>query len=323
MGRTPDFFLVGAPKSGTTAMHEYLSAHPDVFVPERKEPHHFGQDIRSPRFLNDRREYLALFDKARNEKAVGEASVWYMASTKAAGEIAAFEPNARILVMLRNPVELVRSLHNHNVANGIEDITDLAVALDAGTARFEERVVGRPAIAQFLDYIPIGHFADQIARFQAAFPPEQIHVVIYEEFARDPGAAYESVLRFLGVDPTFRPTFERVNAARRSRSAMLARWLHAPPPGLQRVMRTIVPGAVRRRLWHRGVKRALTRANSQAAVALPMSEAVRRRLHAEYADDVRRTATLIGRPDLVPLWGYEDAAPEAAPAGRTPAGARG
>lgn len=321
MARTPTFFLVGAPKSGTTAMHEYLGAHPDVFVPERKEPHHFGQDIRSPRFLNERREYLALFDRARDEKVVGEASVWYLASTNAAQEIAAFEPRARILAMLRDPVELVRSLHSFNVANGIEDITDLGVALDAGTKRFESRIVGRPAIPEFLDYTPIGHFADQLARFQAVFPPEQIHVVIYEEFADDPAAAYEGVLRFLGVDPTFRPSFERVNAARRSRSPTLARWLHAPPPRLQRVMRSIVPGPIRRRLWHRGLKRALTRANTEHASALPMSPAVRARLRAEYADDVRRTARLIGRPDLVRIWGYEDAAPEAVQVERSPVGA--
>lgn len=312
MGRRPNFFLVGAPKSGTTAMHRYLSAHPDVFMPDRKEPHHFGRDIRSQRFVNDRRDYLALFDKARDETAVGEASVWYMASTAAAAEIAEFEPGARILVMLRNPAELVRSLHNHNIANGIEDITDLAVALDAGTARFEKRIAGRPAIGWFLDYLRIGHFADQIARFQAAFPPEQIHVVIYEEFANDPAAAFEGVLRFIGVDGAFRPTFARVNAARRSRSATLARWLHAPPPRLQRVMRAIVPTVVRRQLWHRSVRRALTQVNTFAGTVLPVSDAVRERLRAEYSDDVRRTAALIGRPDLVRLWGYEDEAAEAA-----------
>jgi hypothetical protein len=321
MVRTPTFFLVGAPKCGTTAMHEYLGAHPDVFVPERKEPHHFGQDIRSPRFLNERHEYLALFEKARDEKAVGEASVWYLASTRAAAEIAAFEPQAKILVMLRDPVELVRSLHSFNVANGIEDITDLGVALDAGTKRFETRIVGRPAIPEFLDYTPIGHFADQLARFQAVFPPDQIHVVIYEEFARDPATAYRGVLEFLGVGPTFRPAFERVNAARRSRSTTLARWLHAPPPRLQRVLRSVVPGGIRRRVWHRGLKRALTRANTEPATALPMSPAVRARLRAEYADDVRRTARLIDRPDLVRLWGYEDLAPEGAPVERTPVGA--
>ncbi|MEO7117983.1 MAG: sulfotransferase [Candidatus Limnocylindrales bacterium] len=306
MGRTPDFFLVGAPKCGTSAMHMYLRAHPSIFMPERKEPHHFGADIRSPRFVNERRDYLALFDAARHEAAIGEASVWYLASTKAAEEIAEFRPDARILMMLRSPIEMVRSLHNHNIALGVEDITDLAVALDAGTARFEGRTVGLPAITRFLDYLFVGHFADQIARFQAVFPSDQIHIVIYEEFARAPERVYEGVLRFLGVDPTFRPTFERINPSRRSRSATLARWLHAPPIGAQRAVRRVVPAAVRRRLWQHGIKSALTRANTEPALAPPLSGAVRERLRAEYALDVRRTAELIGRPDLPGLWGYED-----------------
>jgi len=315
--KRPGFFLVGAPKCGTTAMHEYLGAHPEVFMPRRKEPHHFGSDIRSPRFVDDRDAYLALFDGVTTERAVGEASVFYLFSQTAAAEIAAFEPRARILMMLRDPVELLRSLHTHNVANGIEDITDMGVALDAGIDRFRGRVVGRPAIPEFLDYLGIGHLADQVARFQAAFSPEQIHYVIYDDFAQDPAGAYEGILRFLGVDPTFRPSFERVNAARRSRSPLLARWLHAPPIGLQRVVRAAVPGRVRHRLWHQGVRRAISRANTQQAPSPPMSPQVRERLRREYASDVRRLAELIGRPDIVRRWGYEEVPLEAAATGRT------
>lgn len=311
----PNLFLVGAPKAGTTAMYEYLRAHPEVFFPERKEPHHFGRDIRSPRFVDDRAEYLRLYARGGAAPVRGDASVWYLRSRHAAEEIATFAPGARIVVMLRDPVELARSLHEHNLAIGIEDEPDLGRALDLGGARASHRRLGRPAIPEFLDYLPVGRFADQLERFQRRFPPEQLHVVMYEEFADDVPGTYRRLLEWLAIDPGFQPRFERVNAARRSRNATLSRLLHAPPPELQRVLRGVVPVAIRRRVWHDGLRRALTRANTTARTARGVAPELRERLRAEYADDVRRTAALLHRPDLPALWGF-DAHP---PGGQRPA----
>jgi Sulfotransferase domain len=308
MGRTPDFFLVGAAKSGTTAMHQYLRAHPDIYMPARKEPHYFGRDIRSPRFVNDRREYLRLFAGAREEKAVGEASVWYLVSKHAAEEIRDFRPDARIVIMLREPVDLLRSLHAHNVANGVEDITDLGKAIDARVRDFSGRIAGRPAVPEFLTYLPVGRFASQIERYRACFPPDRIRVILYEEFAADPAAAYSDLLRFLGVDPDLRPpTFKRINEARRSRSRTIARWLHAPPPVAQRIFRTLLPKPIRQRFWHEGVRPILQSVNSPRVRSAPLDPALRARLRAYYRDEIPRVAALIGRPDLMAVWGYADA----------------
>ncbi|NLF38083.1 sulfotransferase, partial [bacterium] len=104
--RLPDFFIVGAPKSGTTALHAYLGRHPSIFVPARKEPHFFGSDIVSPAFVRDRDAYLSLFAGATTEARVGEASIWYLYSKRAAREIKEFNPDARIIIMLRNPVDM-------------------------------------------------------------------------------------------------------------------------------------------------------------------------------------------------------------------------
>src|SRR3954468_20052709 len=106
----PDFFLVGAPRRGTTALCNYLRMHPEVFVCSPKEPTYFGRDLAPKRFPT-LESYRALFANTGSATRVGDGSVAYLASDSAAEEIHAFNPNAAILIMLRNPVELIYSLH--------------------------------------------------------------------------------------------------------------------------------------------------------------------------------------------------------------------
>src|SRR3989339_415720 len=129
--RKPDFFIVGAPKSGTTAMCTYLKQHPEIFMPEKKESHFFGTDLNSPRFIRDKKIYLSLFSKAKDERRVGESSVWYLYSKKAASEIKEFSPSASIIIMLRNPVDMLYSQHSQFLYNGNEDIACFEEALNA------------------------------------------------------------------------------------------------------------------------------------------------------------------------------------------------
>ncbi|MBA2254696.1 MAG: sulfotransferase, partial [Chloroflexi bacterium] len=219
----PNFFIVGAPKCATTALWRYLSGHPEVFMPIVKEPHHFGSDIRSPLTVERRDRYLRLFAAAGDARAIGEASIWYLRSEDAAQEIAAFEPAARIIAMVREPVRQIRSLHNHYVARGIEEIADLGLALEAGTERFRGRLTGEVIVPDFLDYRRVPRYAEQLERYRAVFPPEQIHVIVQEEFGADTPAGFAAVLRFLGVDDGYRPEFQRYGEARRSRNRRLSR----------------------------------------------------------------------------------------------------
>jgi hypothetical protein len=110
--KKPNFFLVGAPKSGTTAMVQYLATHPDIFM-AKKEMHFFGGDLRfrAPFYRHNLNEYLAEFQGCNGHCRVGEASVWYLLSSQAASEIYAFKPAANIIVMLREPVEMLYSLY--------------------------------------------------------------------------------------------------------------------------------------------------------------------------------------------------------------------
>jgi len=110
--RKPDLFIVGAPRSGTTALYEYLRSHPDIFMCTPKEPNYFSFDMNRPRAANTEEEYLRLFKNA-HEKVAGEASVWYLYSKVAIAEIMRFNPDAKIIAMVRSPIDWFRSWHAH------------------------------------------------------------------------------------------------------------------------------------------------------------------------------------------------------------------
>src|SRR5215204_2818898 len=122
----PDFFIVGAFKSGTTALYEYLRSHPQVFMPFLKEPHFFGDDLTRHYGRMSLSEYLALFRDAQPGQRVGEASTWYLYSTTVPGQIAEFSPQAQIIILLRNPVDVMYAQHSQLRFRADEDQADFA-----------------------------------------------------------------------------------------------------------------------------------------------------------------------------------------------------
>ena len=290
----PNFFIVGAPKSGTSAMFRYLRAHPDVFMPDFKEPHFFGRDLtfrRHPR-VSLLEDYLALFAPAEHERLRGEASVWYLYSRTAPGEIKAFCPAAKIIIMLRNPIDMMHSLHSHLLYRGVETIADFAAALDAESRR--RLGLDVPAGADFdaeLRYRQLACYAPYVQRYLEVFPRDQVHLILYDDFRSQPAASYRRTLRFLGVDDGFRPAFQVVNANKRSRIRILG----APPYGLLRLAKRVLPPEVRR-----GLKRSVRRINTVRAPRPDMDPALRRRLQAAVTPEVEDLERLIA-VDL-PQW---------------------
>jgi hypothetical protein len=124
--KRPDFFLVGAPKCATTAMTDYLSQHPDIYIPRLREKDvpFFGRDLDLGSRRESLEEYLSFYQDASPSQRAGEACVWYLYSEYAAEELRAFAPDAQILVFLRNPVDLVHSLHTQLVYTQDEDVLD-------------------------------------------------------------------------------------------------------------------------------------------------------------------------------------------------------
>ena len=291
--RRPDFFIVGAPKSGTTAMYEYLRGHPDLFLPERKELRFFGSDLevrdRQPLTLAD---FEAHFAGAEPGQRVGTAYVWYLYSRSAAEEIRAYAPDARIVVMLRNPVDMLHALHGEHLSNGNEDIADFTAALDAEPARRRgERIPPHAHLPQGLWYSTVPRYAEQLARYHDRFGRDRVHVILYDDFARDVPAAYRSLLAFLGVRDDWRPpSFDVINASHRTRSERLRHFLARPPELPRRVIRAMVPGPVRRSLYERA-----KRLNAARSTRRPVPPATTARIRAAFREEVERLAAVLDR----------------------------
>lgn len=301
--RSPNLFIVGAPKSGTTALYEYLKAHPDVFMTAYKEPHYFGSDLQGPRmrqFRGNEKKYLSLFAGARDEKWVGESSIWYLYSSRAAQEIHAYDPRAAVIVMLRNPIELAYSLYYQSSYTGNEVLPTFEQALDAE----DERAAGRgmpPRSHTYhgLFYTRMGLYTEQVGRYFDTFGRERVHVVIYDDFKADTAAAYRRTLEYLDIDPTFTTTFNIINASKRVRvsgiqKAMLA--LGISPMLLKDRLNYIaatnraLPRAMRDRLLNPATS-AYTRHEHRP----PMLPETQARLQRLFMPEVERLSALLGR----------------------------
>lgn len=285
--KAPNFFIVGAPKCGTTAMFEYLRVHPDVFMPDFKEPHYFGRDLafrRHPR-VTRLEDYLALFSPAENESLRGEASVWYLYSETAAREIKEFCPSAKIIIMLRNPVEMMRSLHSHLLYYGAENITDFVAALDAeARRRFGLDMPDGADLDEQLLYRDLANYAPRVERYLKVFGRDRVHIVLYDDLRSEPIATYQKTLRFLDIDDQFLPRFETVNENKRSRIGFLS----SPPYGLVRAAKKVLPQGVRR-----GLKRSVRRINTVRAPRRSLDPALKRQLQMEFAPAVEGLERLI------------------------------
>jgi hypothetical protein len=289
--KVPDFFIVGTFKAGTTALYEYLRQHPGIFMPFHKEPMFFGADlgVRYQRMTRD--EYLALFRDADPSQLAGEASPWYLYSTSAAREIHDFNPEARIIVMLRNPVDVMYAQHSQLLFNQREELASFEDALAAEADRRAGRRIPAGALRpEALFYRHSVRFADQLRRYVDVFGRQRVHVIVFEDFTADTERAYRDVLEFLGVGTDVPVDLSVHNPNRRVRSAWIQRLVFRPPGPL----RSMVPWLRRLPLVHR-LRDRVVALNSEPERREPMNPGLRRRLMAELEPEVRELESLIGR----------------------------
>jgi hypothetical protein len=310
--RLPDFFIVGHGKSGTTAMYEMLRRHPQIFMPEGKEPWFFAQElhVRTPPrpqgIPTTLEQYAAWFDEAAPEQRVGEATALYLWSESAAASIAAVLPDARIVAILREPASFLRSLHLQWVQTYIETETDLAAAIALEPSRRQGSEPSRYSYwPQVLLYSEHVRYAEQLRRYHAVFAPEQVKVLIYDDFRADNDGTIREVLRFLEVDDTAPIDAVEANPTVQPRSQLLNELVHAVGVGRGPVSRTIksgikaiTPAAPRRAAFH-AVKRQLV----FAAPPEP-DEELMRELRVRFKGEVEAVSEYLDR-DLVALWGYD------------------
>lgn len=294
----PNFFIVGAPKCGTTSLADYLGQHPDIFISAQKEPLFFCTDHvhREPWRVADPESYVALFEPGKDCKRRGEASVWYLASRAAAERIYDANPQAKIIVMLRNPVDMAVSLHAQFLFSGNENIGDFEKAYAAQSARAAGRhVPWRAHMPAGLLYTEIGRYAPQIERYLELFPRDQVQVLIFEDYFADLAAGYRATLRFLEVDPEFVPDFAVKNERHRIRNAALQRFLTKAPEFWDLPAR-LLNGPARQK-WSGRFERLnlkLHHYNNQGQ-GTTLADDMRRQIHADFADDIARLEELLDR----------------------------
>ena len=304
--RRPNFFIIGAPKSGTTSLYEYLRGHPDVFMSPMKEPFYFSPDVtsgprrRQLRHDRDEQAYLDLFVDAGQQRWVGEASTGYMVSAVAAGLVKDFEPDPRVVAMVRNPVEVVHALHDERVSHGVEDITDFEQALDADDERRAGRRLPEGSSPLGATYVDAGRFGEQLERWFAAFGRDRVHVIVFDDFAGDTPTSFEGVLRFLEIDAAYRPSsFEVHNPSHRMRGGLIGTLRRSPIGRACRRLASRVMGERRATRLAREARHS--RVARSANVREPLSPVLQQRLEQAFEPDVARLSQLLDR-DLGALW---------------------
>jgi hypothetical protein len=319
--RIPDFYIVGHAKCGTTALYEALKRHPQVFMPLQKEPWFFARNnpkltkggARTIAHTGNRveslEEYLELFADAEPGQRVGEGSTSYLWSPVAARAIAKARPDARIIAILREPADFLRSLHQQLLVNHTESEKDLGKALTLDQPRREGKQIPRYALwPQAIIYSDRVKYVEQLRRYEEVFPRDQILVLIYDDFRRDNDGTYKEVLRFLGVEAegySLGVTETNVSNRRvRSNSVNnLARVLNQGKGPISGALNTAIKRATSREMrqsmmWPVYNRLLYGKPRTPDARVL---EDMRRRFKGE----VVALSEHLGR-DLVTLWGYDD-----------------
>ena len=294
--KKPDFFIVGAPRCGTTALSEYLKGHPNVFFSQPKEICFFATDFPNIRIVTTFEEYMALFHEVQPDHLrVGEGSVWYMYSREAVQNIYEYNPKAKLIVMLRNPVDLVHSLHSQLLLSIDEDEKDFERAWNLQELRKSgEKIPKRCRTPALLQYRDIGKLGAQMERLLEVFPKEQIKVILFDDFVSDTRAVYEDVLSFLGLNSDGRKLFPRINESSRYRSMLVGHFTQTPPDKIVYVWKCIKDTFGVKDFGHL-VMNWLRQTNTVIKPRIALNARLRLTLIHEFKEDIHTLEAIIGR----------------------------
>jgi hypothetical protein len=228
--RIPNLFIVGAQKCGTTAVAEYMRSHPEIFVPLQKEPWFWGADLDRNFKKIDRTYYESMYEGAGAAKYLLDASPLYIKSASFIHEIQAEVDNPKIIVMLRNPIELVYSLFFQLKYNREENAKDFSIALS-----LQENRKNNPALTrEFLfpinaQYIEIGKNCQQVIALIEVFGRKNVHIVLFDDFKEDSSREYKKILKFLELPELEPESYKIVNPHKVSRTKSLNKLATSPP----------------------------------------------------------------------------------------------
>ena len=283
--KKPDFFILGAPKCGTTSMDEWLRSHSRIYMAE-KECHYFDTTHKN-RKATDLDGYHRLFAEATDAQvSVGETSVHYLRSADAVANILNYNSAAQFIVLLRNPMDMVCSWHNHIYMNGLERVRDFETAWHLQEKRAAGECIPKGCReVEMLYYGKVCSLGEQLQRLYAQVSPDRVHLVFFDDLKENPGRVYRSVLGFLGVSDDDRQKFNPHNPAQTYR----LHFIKGLPSEL---------GKLKTKMGMRkgfGVLNYLAAKNIMVKQCMPLSSQMRQTLAQYFKDDIDLLSRLSGR----------------------------
>lgn len=282
--RRPNFFIIGGPKCGTTSLAAWLAGHERIFLSPKKEPHFFNDDTCHRRTITTLSQYEALYEGAdERHLAVGEASTGYAFSKTAVPNILAYQPHARFIVCVRNPVEMAPSLHEQRVFAGEEPLRDFGAAWEAQFPERDPSTVPRGHFdPRVYAYGPFCKLGEQIERLFQLVPRDRVLIVFQQDLKADPGREYRRVLAHLGVPDDGRNSFPVLNSAKERRLL----WVRAAAVRLRSLKHSL---GISQQF---GLLSAVEKWNRRERPRRPLDPALVARLKAYFAEDVQRLSEL-------------------------------
>lgn len=271
---TPNVFLAGAPKCGTTSLASWLSTHPKCFVTPKKEPHFFGDYLRRNMSIS---EYEGLYaDAPQNAVIRLDASTSYFTMPEAVDQILSYCPEARFILMLRNPIDLVYSLHSESLYLGRENITSFEKAWNAqGLRRVGKKVPLSCSNSSMLLYRDQAMLGKSMRYLLRQHPAELVHWVFMEDLQYNPKMVYREVMKFLGLDDDGRENFPKKNSSKRHRF-----------PRINRVLRMLGRARDNLGLPGMGIRRAFNKNLRVETPREPLTLETRRMLYSAFSEDI-------------------------------------
>lgn len=285
ISRRPNFFIIGAPKCGTTSLATWLSDHPNIFMPPAKELHFFNTEDWRDVYGVD--HYQSFFrDAGSGHRAVGEASVWYLSSTQAVRHILDYEPEARFIVMLRNPVEMAPALHAEMIFTGMESEHDFGEAWSLQDDRRAGRMIPASCLVpRRLLYGDICSLGAQLEGLLGMVPAQRILTIVLDDLRQDARREYVRALQFLDVDDDGRSDFSIKNASQVRRWPLLLKFAQGVVEAKRLFGITRGLG-----LWHR-----VDTINTKARRRRPLRPECLATVKEYFAGDVSRLGRLLDR----------------------------
>lgn len=283
-------FVIGAAKSGTTSLVDYLNQHPDIFVPAYKEPCRYVDN-----FGCNEKEYRSLYSQ-RNEKILVDASTAYLYAAESARFIASCD-NAKILVVLREPVSMAYSFWQYMTAIGSENLSfEQAVSPEVQEYRRSDKFI-REASGWYADYLYLDRprYVKQLRRYLDLFPKEQVKVLLFDDLVNDAQTVCNEVVEWLGIAPYSFDVSKISNEGGAARFAFVNKLRQRRYPILKRILPVE---------WRAAVRRATRKLNLKSGKKSVINTETKNKLMFEYRAEVAELSKLVDR-DLVKLWGYD------------------